>query len=51
MILLSIWLGSCILVGILGTKVNFNFWQGFAVSIMLTPAFGLMSVLLCGERG
>jgi hypothetical protein len=51
MTILITWAIGCVLVGLIGKKLNFNFWQGIAVSILVTPIIGLLAVILCQHKG
>ena len=45
-----LWFISCILLGLLAKVVTFNFWQGFILSIMITPPLALFAIIVCGEK-
>jgi hypothetical protein len=47
---LMIYLGLCLLVGLLGMNRKFGFWAYFFASMALTPLLGIVLVLASDSR-
>ncbi len=45
-----IWIGICVVIGLLGRKKPFGFWFYFLLSLLLSPVVGLVVVLLMKEQ-
>lgn len=50
MYLFLIILALSIVIGLFGINTRFGFWGNFFVSILLTPAMGLLLLLASGRR-